>query len=75
MKTSAAETAEQVFEQRKKKCLERGEYIFETGQAEVWLNSPIRSLGFRTPISLLSTDDGYQLVLNTLEQIEGGVVS
>lgn len=75
MKSLAIDKAEQVFEQRKNVCLERGEFIFEAGQTETWLNSPVRALGFRTPASLLDSKDGYQLVLNTLGQIEAGIIS
>jgi uncharacterized protein (DUF2384 family) len=75
MKTLAIDNSEQLFDQRKKKCLERGEFIFETGQTEIWLNSPVRALGFRTPASLLESKDGYRLVLNTLGQIEAGIIS
>ena len=78
MKTStitSALTAERVVEQRKKKCLERANEVFEDGGAEIWMHSSIRSLGRRTPLSLLATEDGYQLVMDTLGRIEGGVIS
>ncbi len=38
-----------------------------------WLKTPVRSLGDRAPISLLSTPEGVAQVLNTLGQIEHGI--
>lgn len=40
-----------------------------------WLERENRSLGGRRPVSLLGTDIGCQLVLDTLGQVEFGVVS
>jgi uncharacterized protein (DUF2384 family) len=38
-----------------------------------WLNSPVRSLGDRTPLSLLYTPEGAARVEDTLGQVEHGV--
>jgi hypothetical protein len=38
-----------------------------------WLRTPVRSLGDRTPISLLNSPDGIARVQDTLGQVEHGV--
>jgi len=38
-----------------------------------WLNTPVRSLGDRTPLSLLYTPEGAARVEDTLGQVEHGV--
>ncbi len=38
-----------------------------------WLNAPVRSLGDRTPLSLLNTPEGITQVEDTLGRIEHGV--
>jgi uncharacterized protein (DUF2384 family) len=38
-----------------------------------WLNSPVRSLGDQTPLSLLTTLEGVARVEDTLGQVEHGV--
>lgn len=38
-----------------------------------WLRTPVRSLGDRTPISLLNSSDGIARVPDTLGQVEHGV--
>lgn len=43
--------------------------------ARAWINRNNRSLGGETPLSLLDTEVGYELVLDTLGRIEYGVVS
>jgi putative toxin-antitoxin system antitoxin component (TIGR02293 family) len=75
MKTSAIARSEHVFERRKKYCFERANEVFEDGGAEVWMNSPVGSLGGKTPLSLLGSDQGYQLVIDTLDRISFGIVS
>ena len=43
--------------------------------ARRWLNKPNRSMDGKSPISLLDTDIGAELVLDTLGRIEHGVFS
>jgi putative toxin-antitoxin system antitoxin component (TIGR02293 family) len=38
-----------------------------------WLNTPVRSLGDRTPLSLLDTPEGLAQVQDTLGRAEHGV--
>jgi uncharacterized protein (DUF2384 family) len=38
-----------------------------------WLNTPLRSLGDRTPLSLLNTPEGVAQVQDTLGRVEHGV--
>lgn len=38
-----------------------------------WLNTPVRSLGNRTPLSLLETPEGITQVQDTLGRVEHGV--
>ena len=38
-----------------------------------WLNTPVRSLGDRTPLSLLETPEGVGQVQDTLGRVEHGV--
>ena len=40
-----------------------------------WINRDNRSLGGESPLSLLDTEAGYELVLDTLGRIEYGVVA
>lgn len=39
-----------------------------------WLKSPIRALGYKTPLSMLETKEGIQLVLDVLGRIEYGII-
>jgi putative toxin-antitoxin system antitoxin component (TIGR02293 family) len=43
--------------------------------ARTWINRSNRSLGGEAPLTLLDTEAGYELVLDTLTRIEYGVVS
>ena len=43
--------------------------------ARNWINRDNRSLGGESPLSLLDTEAGYELVLDTLGRIEYGVVA
>ena len=38
-----------------------------------WLGTPVRALGYATPISRLNDRDGQTAVLNVLDQLEHGV--
>ena len=56
--------------------LARAIEVFETREnALEWLNSPIPTLGNRSPMSYLGTPDGIQRVLNLLGQIEWGLIT
>jgi putative toxin-antitoxin system antitoxin component (TIGR02293 family) len=61
---------------RAEKVLSRAVQVLEDAQAaKAWLNRSNRSLGGEIPLSLLDTEVGYELVLDTLGRIEYGVVS
>ncbi len=49
------------------------EVLGTTEKALRWLKTPVRSLGDRTPISLLSSPEGVTQVQDTLGRIEHGV--
>lgn len=50
--------------------------VFEDEDAaKAWINRKNRSLGGEAPLSLLDTEVGYELVLDTLGRIEYGVVA
>lgn len=58
------------------KALERANSVFENEKwAKLWLSTENRALGGVTPLSLLETDTGYELVIDTLARIEYGVIS
>ena len=47
----------------------------DESSAQLWINRSNRALGGEAPLSLLDTQVGYELVLDTLARIEYGVVS
>ncbi len=51
------------------------EVLEDENSARSWINRNNRSLGGVAPLSLLDTEVGYELVLDTLGRIEYGVVS
>ncbi len=51
------------------------EVLEDEDAARGWLKRENRSLGGDSPLSILDTEAGYELVLNTLSQIEYGVIS
>jgi len=51
------------------------EVLEDEEAARAWINRNNRSLGGEAPLSLLDTEVGYELVLDTLGRIEHGVVS
>lgn len=54
----------------------RAEEVLGSSQtAERWLKEPIPALGFETPLSMLDTDEGAQMVGDILGRIEHGVFS
>lgn len=61
---------------RAAKALAKAQEVFEDrAYACDWLKREIRSLGGVTPVSLMDTDSGFALVMNTLGRIEHGVVA
>lgn len=58
-----------------RQLLERGREVFEEVEAfDQWLRLPNWFLGGETPISLLDTATGIQLVLDEIGKIEHGVI-
>jgi putative toxin-antitoxin system antitoxin component (TIGR02293 family) len=51
------------------------EVLEDEDAARAWIRRANRSLGGAAPLSLLDTEVGYELVLDTLSRIEYGVVS
>ena len=61
---------------RTEKVLARTLAVLEDApSARAWLVQENRSLGGEAPLSLLDTEAGYELVLDTLGRIEYGVVA
>lgn len=61
---------------RVNRVLERAMQVLEDDEAaRMWISHKNRSLGNEAPLSLLDTEVGYELVLDTLGQIEHGVIS
>ncbi len=50
------------------------EVIGDQAEAMRWMGTPVRSLDYSTPISLLPTREGRKAVLATLEKLEHGVM-
>ena len=51
------------------------EVLEDEDAARRWIARENRALGGVTPLSLLDTEAGYESVLDTLSQIETGVIS
>jgi putative toxin-antitoxin system antitoxin component (TIGR02293 family) len=61
---------------RAEKVFSRAMQVLEDdAAAKAWLSRPNRTLGGEVPLSLLDTEVGYELVLDTLGRIEFGVIS
>ncbi len=61
---------------RVERVLWRSQQVFEDAAAAVaWINRSNRALGGVAPLTLLDTEAGYELVLDTLGRIEYGVFS
>ena len=59
---------------RAEKAFTRAIAVFEEeDSARTWMNSGVRALGGEAPLSLLDTEAGYELVMDTLARIEYGV--
>jgi putative toxin-antitoxin system antitoxin component (TIGR02293 family) len=50
------------------------EVIGDREEAMRWLGTPVRALGYATPISLLSRPQGQASVLITLKRLEHGLI-
>ena len=58
------------------RVLERAHAVLEDeAAARAWINRENRSLGGEAPLALLDTEAGYELVQDTLNRIEYGVLS
>lgn len=69
-------SAEQDRIYRAEKVWARALRVLEEEQsARRWITQENRSLGGEAPLSLLDTEAGYELVLDTLGRIEYGIVS
>jgi putative toxin-antitoxin system antitoxin component (TIGR02293 family) len=56
--------------------LARAIEVFESREdALEWLNSPIPTLGNKSPMSYLGTPDGILRVMNLLGQMEWGLIT
>jgi uncharacterized protein (DUF2384 family) len=53
--------------------IEASEVLGGRDEAMRWLGTPVRALGFATPISLLGTKDGAEQVHDVLTQVAHGV--
>jgi hypothetical protein len=60
-------------EQREKVLFRAIEVIEDKERALRWMGTPVRGLGFATPVSLLGTAKGRGEVLKILDQLEHGV--
>jgi putative toxin-antitoxin system antitoxin component (TIGR02293 family) len=70
--TLSAEESDRVS--RVAKVVRRAVEVFGAeAPGKAWMTDSISSLGGRTPLSLLDTVEGYELVANTLSRIELGV--
>ncbi|EGF31430.1 hypothetical protein IMCC9480_3960 [Oxalobacteraceae bacterium IMCC9480] len=59
---------------RAEKSIAKAVAVFENEESGCrWMTSEISALGNVTPLSLLDTEAGYELVLDTLGRIEYGV--
>ncbi len=58
------------------KVLKRAsEVLDDKEQARIWLRREIRSIGGVPPITMLDTEAGYELILDTLGRIEQGIAA
>lgn len=75
LRTGEALTAEESDRvSRVAKVLRRAVEVFgDEAQGKAWMTDPVSSLGGKTPLSLLDTVEGYELVTTTLSRIEYGV--
>jgi putative toxin-antitoxin system antitoxin component (TIGR02293 family) len=50
------------------------EVIGDRAEAMRWLGTPVRALGYATPIAIMSRPEGKMSVLITLSRLEHGVM-
>jgi uncharacterized protein (DUF2384 family) len=50
------------------------EVIGDRHDAMRWMGTPVRALGYATPVSMLATANGMNAVLAVLSQLEHGVL-
>ena len=50
------------------------EVIGDGSEAMRWMGTPVRALGYATPVSLLGTEDGVNSVLAVLSRLGHGVL-
>jgi putative toxin-antitoxin system antitoxin component (TIGR02293 family) len=75
-KTVALSPAEQDRLYRAEKVMTRAQCVFEDADgAKTWVIGRNRALGGVSPLSLLDTEAGYELVLDTLGRVAYGVIS
>lgn len=75
-KNQALSATEQDRMYRIERVWDRAVNVLEDEEAaRAWINRENRSLGGESPLSLLDTEAGYELVLDTLGRIEAGVVA
>jgi uncharacterized protein (DUF2384 family) len=53
----------------------KGEEVFGEDPLRVWLKETNKALGGKTPLSLLASDFGIDMVLDELHKIEHGIIS
>lgn len=75
-KTAALSPTEQDRLYRAEKAMTRAQSVFDDADdAKAWVIDRNRALGGVSPLSLLDTEAGYELVLDTLGRIAYGVIS
>ncbi|GAC1406117.1 MAG: hypothetical protein NVSMB6_01810 [Burkholderiaceae bacterium] len=73
-KNQALSPTEQDRIYRAEKAFARAIAVFEDEDvARSWMSRDVRTLGGDMPLSLLDTEAGYELVMDTLSRIEFGV--
>jgi putative toxin-antitoxin system antitoxin component (TIGR02293 family) len=65
--------AEQDRIYRAERAFARAREVFGDGNAQRWMAGPVRTLGGVSPLTLLDTQPGYEMVIATLGRIEYGV--
>jgi putative toxin-antitoxin system antitoxin component (TIGR02293 family) len=69
-------TIDEDYANRVNRVFERAVQVLGDGEAaQAWMHQENRSLGGKLPLSLLDTEEGYRLVLDTLGRIENGIFS
>ncbi len=72
--SSQNEAVDEAILLRSAKVLHRAQEVFgDQDAASSWFKREVRSLGGVTPLSLIHTDRGFELVMHTLARIEYGI--